>query len=164
MVKTVKTPDAGSQMGYKTTPVGKQDRISGSTQRKFRRALRGETGGQRNYKHFVPPTALTIVSTLPTVQKPTVREVFGQLGRPELSRKPAQRLSPAMGRRLRRRGSSVVRQAVLVLQAEEARKAKAARDRETNAVKRGQCNARTKLGLRCKLTAVADGYCSKHGA
>lgn len=131
--------------------------------------VRAEERKRRSYRDagsVSVPTAALIISTLPTVQKPSVVSVFGQLGVGETATLPAHRLSPRQGRRLRRRGSQVVSQAVNVLRAEQARKAKAARDEESRRMKLGvksQCNARTKLGLRCRKPAVADGYCATHG-
>jgi hypothetical protein len=127
---------------------------------------RAERQKRRNYRDAgsIPvPTAILIIEALPTIQKPSVRSVFGQLGVGEGSHKPAHRLSPRQGRRLRRRGVQVVQRAVNVLQAEQARVAKAARDAAAAAAVKEQCNARTKLGTRCRKSAVADGYCATHG-
>jgi len=121
---------------------------------------------RRNYRDagsVSVPTAALIIETLPTVQKPSVVSVFGQLGVGEGAHKPAHRLSPRQGRRLRRRGVQVVHQAVNVLKAEQARLARAERERAAVAPVKEQCNARTKLNLRCRKTAVADGYCATHG-
>jgi hypothetical protein len=138
--------------------------MSGSNRRRVRRALQGPAP-QRNYRqHLTTPTALSIVESLPTVVKPGIRTVFGQLGATEVARKPSQRLSPAMSRRLRRRGRNVIQQASAMLQELEARRARQAREAEAKAKFKPQCSARTKLGTRCRKSAVADGYCTTHGA
>jgi len=133
------------------------------------KAWRAEERKRRSYRDagsVSVPTARLIIETLPTSQKPSVVSVFGQLGVGETATMPAHRLSPRQGRRLRRRGVQVVQQAVNVLKAEQARLAKAARDEESRQLKLGvktRCNARTKLGLQCRKSAVADGYCATHG-
>lgn len=130
------------------------------------KAWRAEERKRRSYRDagsVSVPTAVLIIETLPTVQKPSVVSVFGQLGVGECAQKPAHRLSPRQGRRLRRRGTQVVQQAVNVLKAENARRAAKAREEAKTAPVKEQCNARTKLGLRCRKAAVADGYCATHG-
>lgn len=142
----------------------KPPKVSGSNQRKIRRALGGTTGRRSHADWREAPTALAIIESLPTKTKPSPVSVFGQLGRAELAGKPAQRLSPAMSRRLKRRGRNLVQAAVLMLQEEAARNARLAREAEAKAKFKPQCSARTKLGTRCRKTAVADGYCATHGA
>lgn len=140
------------------------ERVSGSTRRKLKRVLAGEPL-RRNYRAtYATPTALSIIESIPTIVKPTPRAVFGQLAGPETINKPAHRLSPAMGRRLRRRGRNIIQQASLMLKEAEARRARQAREAEAKAKFKPQCSALTRLGTRCRKPSVADGYCATHGA
>jgi hypothetical protein len=148
----------------------RQQRFEAEEARKAQRRLkamrRDARSKRRNYRDTssVPvPTAVLIIETLPTVQKPSVRSVFGQLGVGEPAHKPSHRLSPRQGRRLRRRGAQVVAQAVHILRAEQARHAAKEREKAKAAPVKERCNARTRLGLQCRKSAVADGYCATHG-
>lgn len=150
-----------------TTGTKPQNGPKGVEIRKAKRAWKdSRPRGRRNYRDagsMPVPTAVLIIETLPTLQKPSVRSVFGQLGVGETATLPAHRLSPRQGRRLRRRGVQVVQQAVNVLKAEQARVAKVARDAAATSPVKTRCNARTKMGLQCRKSAVADGYCATHG-
>lgn len=149
--------------GFRGDPVKSP---TGNEARKAKRAWKdSRPKGRRNYRdaNWDVPTAVLIIETLPTIQKPSVASVFGQLGVGETAHKPAHRLSPRQSRRLRRRGVQVVRQAVNVLKAEQARLARVEREKAKAAPVKERCHARTKLGLQCRRSAVADGYCATHG-
>jgi hypothetical protein len=94
-----------------------------------------------------------------------LRKRFGQLGRTETLSRPAHRLSPRMGRRLRRRSVAILAEIVNAQHIEAAVHAAAARRAESEKPKESKqrCHARTKLGSQCKKTAIADGYCATHG-
>lgn len=154
------------------TGTKKQNQESKRTISQLRSAhkdLKAQDRKRRSYRDAASvsvPTARLIVETLPTVQKPSVRSVFGQLGVGETATLPAHRLSPRQGRRLRRRGVQVVQEAVNILKAEQARHAAKERAKAVVAAKSGvktRCAARTKLNLQCRKSAVADGYCATHG-
>jgi hypothetical protein len=86
------------------------------------------------------------------------RSVFGAVGRAETLAKPAHRLSPRQGRRLRRRSVA------LLAEQQRQRRIEAARARAATSLSAPErCAARTKLNTQCRRPAVADGYCRQHG-
>jgi hypothetical protein len=125
---------------------------------------------QRGMRHAPPQSPSSLVAEQLRLEAlapagTALRERFGQLGRTENLSRPVHRLSPRMGRRLRRRSVAVLAEVMRAKQAAAAKiaaKAHVAEKMKPDAQKE-RCHSLTKLGTQCRKTAVADGYCATHG-